>query len=128
MQVKILVVEDHPEHREYVMRIFTALGCRVIPASRAREAIGLARAEQPDLILMDIMLPEGDGRSAARELKSSPKTAHIPILAVTAAALPGDREQCLAAGCDDYLSKPFTPQQLRDRVAQVLQRPTAATS
>ena len=125
MSLKVLVVEDHPEHREYVMRVFTALGFRVVVASRAGEAIGLARSERPDLILMDVMLTEGDGRTASRQLKDAPETAHIPILAVTALALAGDREKCLAAGCDGYLSKPFTPQQLRDKVGQILQRPAA---
>lgn len=124
MSLKVLVVEDHPEHREYVMRVFAALGFRVIHASRAAEAIGLAHSERPDLIIMDIMLPEGDGRAAARQLKGSAETAGIPILAVTALALAGDREKCLSAGCDGYLSKPFTPQQLRDKVGQVLQRPS----
>jgi two-component system cell cycle response regulator DivK len=72
---------------------------------------------------MDIMLPEGDGRAAARQLKDAPETARIPILAVTGLALEGEREKCLAAGCDGYLSKPFTPQQLRDTVVKVLDRP-----
>ena len=125
MSLKVLIVEDHPEHREYVMRVFAALGFRTIQASRAAEAIGLAHSECPDLILMDIMLPQGDGRVAARELKEHAATAHIPIVAVTALALAGDREKCLAAGCDAYLSKPFTPQQLRDKVGQVMQRPSA---
>ena len=124
MSPKILIVEDHPEHREYVIRVFAALGFRTVTASRAAEAIVLARSERPDLILMDVMLAQGDGRSAARVLKQSPDTAHIPILAVTALALAGDREKCLAAGCDGYLSKPFTPQQLRDKVSQILQRPS----
>jgi CheY-like chemotaxis protein len=123
--MKVLIVEDHPEHREYVVRVFAALGLSTIAASRAGEAIGLARSERPDLILMDVMLPEGDGRAAARLLKQDPETAGIPIIAVTALALAGDREKCLDAGCDGYLSKPFTPQQLRDTVRPFLQRPAA---
>ena len=123
MPLTILVVEDHPEHREYVVRVFNALGYRTIPVSRAAEAVALARSERPDVILMDIMLPEGDGRAAARLLKDAPETAGIPILAVTALALAGEREKCLAAGCDGYLSKPFTPTQLREKIGQVLQRP-----
>jgi two-component system, cell cycle response regulator DivK len=124
--MKILVVEDHPEHREYIMRVFAALRIRTIPASRASEAVGLAHSERPDLILMDVRLPEGDGCDAARRLKADPKTARIPIIAVTGLALAGDRERCLAAGCDAYLSKPFTPQQLRDQVLRFLDRSTVS--
>lgn len=123
--MKVLIVEDHPEHREYVVWVFAALGFTTISASRATEAVRLARSERPDIILMDVMLPEGDGRAAARQLKHDPETAGIPIVAVTALALAGDREKCLDAGCDGYLSKPFTPQQLRDKVGQLLQRPAA---
>jgi len=125
--MKILVVEDHPEHREYVMRVFKALGFVVVQASRGSEAVALARSERPDLILMDIMLHEGDGRAAARELKDCAETSHIPILAVTGLALAGEREKCLAAGCDGYLTKPFSPRQLRDKVDQFLNRPSVPT-
>ena len=125
MHLTALIVEDHPEHREYAVRLLKALGFRTIPASRAAEAVHLARSERPDLILMDIMLPEGDGRSAARELKATAETARIPILAVTALAHAGEQERCLAAGCDGYLSKPFTPQQLRLTVDSLLRRSTS---
>ena len=122
MSFRVLVVEDHPEHREYVLRVFNALGFRTIAASQADEAVHLARTEHPDLILMDIRLREGDGRDAVRRLKEAADTADIPILAVTGLTLDGEREECLRAGCDDYLSKPFTPQQLRMKVERVLQR------
>ena len=123
--MKVLIVEDHPEHREYIVRVFAALGLHSIAASRAAEAVRLAHSERPDLILMDIMLPEGDGLAAARLLRQDPDTARIPIIAVTALALSGDREKCLDAGCDGYLSKPFTPQQLRDIVRPFVQRAAA---
>jgi two-component system cell cycle response regulator DivK len=123
--MKVLIVEDHPEHREYVVRVLAALGLHTIAASRAAEAVGLARGERPDLILMDVMLPEGDGLAAARTLRQDPITSRVPIIAVTALAMSGDREKCLDAGCIGYLSKPFTPQQLRDIVRPFVQRAAA---
>src|SRR5207249_4636156 len=97
-----------PEERQAIFEPFT----------RAREAV--ARRERPDLVLMDVRLAEGDGRAAARELKAAAETAAIPIVAVTALALEGDREACLAAGCDDYLSKPFRPRELLAKVRTLL--------
>jgi len=118
MPPKLLIVEDHLDNRQYILHVAERLGVTPLIASTADEAVRLARAQRPDLILMDILLARGDGRTAARQLKATPDTAGIPILAVTAMALIGDREECLAAGCDDYLSKPFTPRQLIAKIAR----------
>jgi two-component system, cell cycle response regulator DivK len=118
MPPKLLIVEDHLDNREYILHVAERLGLTPLVASTADEAVRLARTQHPDLILMDILLARGDGRAAARQLKATPETAGIPILAVTALALIGDREDCLAAGCDDYLSKPFTPRQLIAKIAR----------
>ena len=122
MSATVLIVEDHADHREYLRYVFVGLGFRVLLASRVFEVNDIARRQRPDLILLDVVLNEGDGRIAARQLKDAPETANIPILAVTGLTLAGEREKCLAAGCDAYLSKPFTPKELRDKVVQVLEQ------
>jgi two-component system cell cycle response regulator DivK len=83
-------------------------------------ALQIVREEVPDLILMDIMLPGMDGFELARNLKANPLTRAIPILAVTAKAMPGDRERCLASGCDGYLAKPFLPPKLKAEIEKLL--------
>jgi two-component system cell cycle response regulator DivK len=118
MPPKVLIVEDHLDNRQYILHVAERLGLVPLVAATAEEAVRLAHTQRPDLILMDILLAQGDGRSAARQLKARPETAGIPILAVTALALLGDRDECLAAGCDDYLSKPFTPRQLIAKIAR----------
>ena len=120
MSPRILVVEDDSDNGEYLVRLLEETGFQTLLATTAAEAIRVARRERPDLVLMDVRLAEGDGRAAARELKAAAETAAIPIVAVTALALEGDREACLAAGCDDYLSKPFRPRELLAKVRTLL--------
>jgi len=120
MSPRILVVEDDSDNGEYLVRLLEETGFQTLLATTAAEAIRIARRERPDLVLMDVRLAEGDGRAAARELKAAAETAAIPIVAVTALALEGDREACLAAGCDDYLSKPFRPRELLAKVRTLL--------
>ena len=120
MSPRILVVEDDSDNGEYLVRLLEETGFQTLLATTAAEAIRIARRERPDLVLMDVRLAEGDGRAAARELKAAAETAAIPIVAVTALALDGDREACLAAGCDDYLSKPFRPRELLAKVRTLL--------
>jgi len=120
MSPRILVVEDEPDNGEYLVRLLEETGFQTLLATTAAEAIRIARRERPDLVLMDVRLAEGDGRAAARELKAAAETAAIPIIAVTALALEGDREACLAAGCDDYLSKPFRPRELLAKMRTLL--------
>jgi len=120
MSPRILVVEDDSDNGEYLVRLLEETGFQTLLATTAAEAIRVARRERPDLVLMDVRLAEGDGRAAARELKAAAETAAIPIVAVTALALDGDREACLAAGCDDYLSKPFRPRELLAKMRTLL--------
>jgi len=120
MSPRILVVEDDSDNGEYLVRLLEETGFQTLLATTAAEAIRIARRERPDLVLMDVRLAEGDGRAAARELKAAAETAAIPIVAVTALALDGDREACLAAGCDDYLSKPFRPRELLAKMRTLL--------
>ena len=120
MSPRILVVEDDSDNGEYLVRLLEETGFQTLLATSAAEAIRIARRERPDLVLMDVRLAEGDGRAGARELKAAAETAAIPIVAVTALALEGDREACLAAGCDDYLSKPFRPRELLAKMRTLL--------
>lgn len=102
----ILLVEDNDLNREMLSRRLVRRGFQVILAVNGQEGVDRARADGPDLVLMDMSLPVKDGWTAARELKGDPATRAIPILALTAHAMSGDREQALAAGCDDYDTKP----------------------
>jgi CheY-like chemotaxis protein len=103
---KVLLVEDNEEGREGLARYLRRLGHTVLTAADGRQGVDLARAEIPDLILMDMSLPVLDGWEAARKLKASPETRGIPVIALTAHAMAGDREMALEAGCDDYETKP----------------------
>jgi PAS domain S-box-containing protein len=111
---RILLVEDNPVNREVALRMLESFGCRVDIATNGLEAIQALSRTTYDLILMDCQLPEMDGFQATAEIRRSEgKARHIPIIAVTAHAMEGDREECLQAGMDDYLSKPFNRDQLR---------------
>jgi len=103
----ILVVEDEPMIRAMTERRLTFEGYRVISAGDGTRAVALARSELPDLILMDMGLPVLNGWQATEQIKSRPETQAIPVIALTAYALPEEREKCFAAGCDDYESKPI---------------------
>ncbi len=107
MKKKILIVDDDLD----MLNLYQAVLRNVfetILATNGREAVDMAGTQLPDLILMDIMLPEMDGLEATRLIRENPKTRSIPILAVTALSSRKDKEKCLQSGCDDYLSKPFT--------------------
>jgi CheY-like chemotaxis protein len=101
----ILVAEDHTDSREALQALLEAHGYAVTIAVNGREAIERAQSARPDLILMDIMMPEIDGLSATRELRGRPELDAIPIIAVT--AMEGGRERALEAGCDDHITKPI---------------------
>jgi CheY-like chemotaxis protein len=103
---KILLVEDNEMNRDMLSRRLLKKGYELVMAMDGEHAIEIARAEAPDLILMDISLPGLDGWEATRRLKAMPETQAIPIIALTAHAMAGDREKCLEAGCDDYDTKP----------------------
>jgi two-component system cell cycle response regulator DivK len=113
---KILVVEDNERNMALLRDVLQATGYGTLQASTGREAVGLARAHRPALVLMDIRLPDMDGTEALRLLRTNERTASIPVLAVTAQAMAGDRERFLAAGFDGYLSKPIDVDGLLDAV------------
>src|SRR5262245_17985865 len=103
---KVLLVEDNAESRDGLTRHLRRQGYEVLIADDGQQGVDLARAEVPDLILMDMSLPVLDGWEATRQLKAAPPTQGIPIIALTAHAMAGDREKALEAGCDDYDTKP----------------------
>ena len=103
---KILLVEDNEMNRDMLSRRLIKKGYELVMAVDGEQGIEMARSEAPDLILMDISLPGLDGWEATRRLKAMPETQAIPIIALTAHAMAGDREKCLEAGCNDYDTKP----------------------
>jgi two-component system, cell cycle response regulator DivK len=104
---KILLVEDNELNRDMLSRRLQRRGYEVVIAVDGQESMALAQSEAPDLILMDMRLPVLDGWEATRRLKAAPETKSIPIIALTAHAMSGDRDQALEAGCDDYDAKPI---------------------
>jgi two-component system, cell cycle response regulator DivK len=104
---RVLIVEDNEKNMKLVRDILLAVGYAPIEASSGEEAIALAAEEAPALVLMDIQLPDLDGAAALERLRADERTAGIPVLALTAQAMQGDRERFLAAGFDGYLSKPI---------------------
>ncbi len=104
---KILLIEDHEEIWDFLSRRLTRRGHVVVVAVDGREGVDKAVREMPDVVLLDMNLPVMDGWTAARVLRATPDTARIPIIALTAHAMSGDREKALAAGCDDYCPKPI---------------------
>ncbi len=116
----VLVVEDNPDNLLTITAILREIGVDAVVATNGREAVALAEGTRPDLILMDIQLPLLSGLDAAREIKANAGLKGIPIIALTAKAMKGDREEALAAGCDGYLSKPVDPRRLREVMAKWL--------
>jgi CheY-like chemotaxis protein len=117
---KILVVEDHPDMRELLIWQMELMGFSAIPAKHGKEGVEKAVQEKPQLILMDIMMPGMDGREATRLLRSHPETQDIPILAATALFRDADLKTCIDAGCNDYIVKPFTFQELQGKVQEFI--------
>ena len=120
MSQKILVVEDNNRNRRLLKILLESRGYEVLEAVTGEEAMRYLSDSKPDLILMDIQLPNVDGLELTRNIKSNPKTADIPIVAVTAYAMKGDRERILEAGCDGYISKPIDTRKLILLVAEIL--------
>jgi two-component system cell cycle response regulator DivK len=107
MATVVLYIEDDDNNRLLVQRVMLAEGYEVLTASNAKDGIALARTHHPDIILMDINMPDMDGFMATNVLREITALDHVPIIAVTANVMKGDREQTLAAGCDGYISKPI---------------------
>ena len=118
--IRILLVEDNEMNRDMLKRRLERKGFRVTVAVDGRQGLEMAAGEIPDLILMDMSLPEIDGWEAARRLKADPSCARIPLLALTAHAMAGDRERALSAGCDDYDTKPVDLDRLLDKIRTLL--------
>jgi two-component system cell cycle response regulator DivK len=119
---KILLVEDNELNRDMLSRRLQRKGHEVLLAADGMQALLMAESETPDLVLLDMSLPVIDGWETARRLKESPTTAGVPLIALTAHAMAGDRERALAAGCDDYDTKPVDFPQLLTKIEALLAR------
>jgi two-component system cell cycle response regulator DivK len=117
---KILLVEDNEMNRDMLSRRLTKRGYAVVMAVDGAEGVAMARSESPDLILMDMGLPVMDGWTATCHIKENTATARIPVIALTAETAEGDREKCLAAGCDDYDTKPVDLERLIGKIETLL--------
>jgi CheY-like chemotaxis protein len=122
---KVLLVEDNEESRDGLSRHLRRKGYAVVIAVDGRQGVDAARAEAPDLILMDMSLPVLDGWEATRQLKAGPTTRGIPVIALTAHAMAGDREKALEAGCDDYDTKPIEFARLLAKIEALLEKKAA---
>ena len=119
---KILVVEDNEMNRDMLTRRLQRRGYEVVIAVDGEEGLAMAQSESPALVLMDISLPVLDGWEATRQLKMAPETKSIPVIALTAHAMSGDRERCIEAGCDDFDTKPVEIARLVGKIEALLQR------
>ena len=117
---RILVVEDNEMNRDMLTRRLARKGFEPLVAVDGEQGVAVALAERPDLILMDMSLPVLDGWEATRRIKASPETGSIPIIALTAHAMSGDRERAIAAGCDDYDTKPVEFASLLGKIEALL--------
>ena len=117
---KILLVEDNEMNRDMLSRRLQRRGYEVVIAVDGQEGVAMAQAEAPDLILMDMSLPVMDGWEATRRLKAASETMAIPVLALTAHAMSGDREKAMEAGCDDYDAKPIDLPRLLAKIEALL--------
>lgn len=120
--MKILIIEDNEQNLYLARYLLEARGHDVHDAKDGIEGLAVARAERFDIILLDIQLPNMDGYEVARRLREMPGCGTVPIVAVTSHAMPGDREQALAAGCDGYMEKPIDPDRFAADVESVAQR------
>ena len=126
MGARILVVEDNRDNRELVVKVLARKGYEVTEAETAEEALALAAADPPDLILMDLNLAGMSGFEATRRLKADPRLSRVPVVAVTAYAMVGDRERALEAGCDGYIPKPVDVRRLPEQVSRFLREKGSA--
>jgi two-component system, cell cycle response regulator DivK len=118
MSARILVIEDHQDNRRILRDLLGSAGYTVIEAETGEEGVALAQREVPDLILMDIQLPGLDGYEATRRIKAQAALRRIPIIAVTSYALSGDDVKAFQAGCDAYVTKPFSPRALLAKIRE----------
>lgn len=122
----VLIAEDEPDNQTILqLLVETLIGARALVVEDGLQALAEARRAAPDLVLLDLMMPLVDGYEVARALKGDPATAAIPIVAISALARPDDREEALAAGCDDFVRKPFELDTLEETIRLRLTRPVA---
>ena len=120
MSKRVLVIEDHEDNRRILRDLLTSAGYEPIEAVTGEEGVTLAETHHPDLILMDIQLPGLDGYEATRRIKANPALRQIPVIAVTSYALSGDEVKAKEAGCDAYVTKPFSPRALLAKIREYL--------
>jgi two-component system cell cycle response regulator DivK len=120
--MKILYVEDNEDNIFMLKNRLIRAGHTVVIATDGAQGVAMALSERPDMILMDLSLPELDGWQATRQIKAAPDTKHIPVIALTANAMAGDREKALAAGCDDYDTKPVELPRLLAKIKSLAER------
>jgi two-component system cell cycle response regulator DivK len=118
MRKRILVVEDQEDNRRILRDLLTNAGYEIIEAENGEQALAVAARERPDLILMDIQLPLLDGYEVTRRIKADPALRAIPIIAITSYALSGDENKARAAGCDAYVTKPYSPRALLAKIRE----------
>ena len=123
MQKKILVIEDNEDNRRIARDLLTSAGYEVIEAVTGQEGVTAAETHRPKLILMDIQLPDFDGYEATRRIRANTSLGAIPIIAVTSYALSGDDVKAFEAGCDAYVTKPFSPRELLAKIREYLPQP-----
>ncbi len=123
---RILLVEDHEEIWDFLSRRLKRRGHEVLLATDGQQAVDLSQTGQPEIVLLDMNLPVMDGWTAAALMKASPLTAQVPIIALTAHAMSGDREKAIAAGCDEYHPKPVDFSRLLEQIEALVGRTQAA--
>jgi two-component system, cell cycle response regulator DivK len=120
MSKRILVVEDQPDSRQIIRDMLAGTDYEITEAEKGEKALTAIEKQRPDLILMDIQMPIMDGYTATNQIKADPALRSIPIIAVTSYALASEEKKARAAGCDDYVTKPFSPRQLLAKIRQHL--------
>ena len=114
----ILYVEDNFENKLFVRRVIESMGHEMLEAENGLDSLVIAAEKVPDLILMDVNIPGMDGLETTAKMKQNPRLSHIPVIALTANAMKGDKERCLAAGCDGYMQKPVGVSDLRREITR----------
>jgi CheY-like chemotaxis protein len=127
-QPLILAVDDDEDNLELLTEVLYPLNCEIVTAKDGQTTIGIAQQQQPDLILLDVLLPDICGQEIVRCLKQNPQTQNIPVIAVTALARAEDRESLLVAGCNAYISKPYMLDDLEATICRYLNLSPALTS
>lgn len=122
MSRRILVVEDQEDNRRILRDLLASAGYEIVEAVTGKEGVSMAQMHRPDLIIMDIQMPEMDGYEATRQIKANSALRDIPIIAVTSYALSGDDKKAYEAGCVDYITKPFSPRQLLAKIEEFLRQ------